>query len=87
MMLFMLYFHYMGIKDPIEVEAKLVLDIYDYALSHNLDITKKSDVVIILTSLGHENLGDEHVERLMTALLVTDHRVKNDVAKRKKEIN
>jgi len=73
--------------DPVESEAKLVMDIYDYALTHNLDITKKSDVLTILTSLGHENVDDARMERLMTALLVTDHRIKNDVAKRKKETN
>ncbi len=77
----------MTITDPTETEAKLVLDIYDYALSHNLDITKKSDVVVILKALGNENLDDARAERLMTALLVTDHRIKNDVAKRKKETN
>lgn len=77
----------MAKTDPIESEAKLVLDIYDYAFSHNLDIAKKNDVLTILKALSQANFDDTRVERLMTALLVTDHRVKNDVAKRKKETN
>ena len=73
--------------DRVETEAKLVLDIYNYALTYNLDITKKGDVVTILKTLDHENFDDGRIGRLMTALLVTDHRIKNDVAKRKTEVN
>ncbi|KKQ37637.1 MAG: hypothetical protein US54_C0029G0004 [Candidatus Roizmanbacteria bacterium GW2011_GWA2_37_7] len=73
----------MDTKDPIE-EAKLVMDIYDYALSHKLNIENRDDVKSIIEALGHDDVSDDRLEKLMTALQVTDSRIKADVARRNK---
>ncbi len=74
----------MKTRNPIEADAKLILDMYDYALTHKLDITNKNDVITILEALGQNTVDDERVELLMTTLAVTDRRVRSDVASRKK---
>jgi len=52
-----------------------------------LDITSKNDVLTILKMLGQENVKENRIKRLMTALAVTDQRIRKDVAKRKKNVN
>ena len=73
----------MNTQDPVE-EAKLVMDIYDYALSHKLNIENRDDVKSVLEELGHEDVTDDRLEKLMTALQVTENRIKADVARRNK---
>lgn len=64
-------------------QAKLVLDIYDYALSHDLDISSPEDVRSILESLKITDIDDERFWRIMTALQVTDRKIKKDVSRRR----
>ncbi len=74
-------------KDPAEEDAKLIIDMYNYALTNNLDISNENEVRSILKALGHENVPDNHLKQLMMALAVTAHRIRTDVSKRKKQIN
>lgn len=74
-------------KDPIEAEAKLIIDMYDYSLAHDLDIANKDDVRKILEALVQKNVTEDRFERLMLALAVTDKRVRKDVSERKKVTN
>lgn len=74
----------MNTNDIAENEAKLVLDIYEYALTHNLDIENRGDVEKILEALNLANVADERIERLMKALQITAARVKEDLSKRNK---
>ncbi len=67
-----------------EDEAKLVLDIYEYAVEQHLDIENKNDVMDIMKALNQEDLSDDHIERLMTALQITAKRIQTDIANRKK---
>ena len=73
----------MNTQDPVE-EAKLVMDIYDYALSHKLNIENRDDVKSVLEELGHEDVTDDRLEKLMTALQVTENRIKTNVSPRNK---
>jgi hypothetical protein len=77
----------MKTKDPAEADAKLIIDMYEYALTNNLDITNKNDVISILKALGQENVANDRIERLMMALAVTAQRIRTDVGQRKKQIN
>lgn len=65
-------------------EAKLILDIYEYAQANDLDIENEQDVKEILQSLGYEKINDELFERLMAALSITDQKIQADVSNRKK---
>jgi hypothetical protein len=75
----------MSLKDPVEESAKLVLDVYDYALDHNLDIKSKEDVKKILEELNPEHASNEAVEAIMPMLSVTDTLIKKDLTGRKKQ--
>lgn len=77
----------MKTKDPAEADAKLIIDMYDYALTNDLDISNKDDVGSILKALGQGKVTNDRVERLMMALAVTAQRTRTDVGKRKKQIN
>lgn len=77
----------MKTKNSPEETAQLVLEMYEYALTNDLDISNLDDVKHILQALGQEKVSDERVEQLMTALAVTNHRIRQDVAKRKKQVN
>jgi len=74
----------MTTNDPAQEEAKLVLDIYDHAISHGLNVTNREDVVTIMKSLNQEDYSDDHLDRLMQALEITANRIQTDVANRKK---
>lgn len=74
----------MTTNDPAQNEAKLVLDIYDHAITHGLDVKNREEVVSILKSLNQEDLSDEHLDRLMQALEITANRIQTDVTNRKK---
>ncbi len=74
----------MNPNDTAENEAKLVLDIYEYALTHSLDVENRSDVEKILEALNQMNVSDEQIGRLMKALQITAARVKEDLSNRKK---
>ena len=74
----------MSLNDPVEENAKFILDVYDYALSHDLDIKSKEAVKKILEELNPEHASDEAVEAIMPMLLVTDTLIKKDLAGRKK---
>ena len=77
----------MGINDQVEVEASLVLDVYSYASKHDLDVSQKAEVLKVLKALGKEDIDSKQLERLMIALVITDQRIRKDVASRKREIN
>lgn len=74
----------MNPNDTAENEAKLVLDIYEYALTHGLDVENRSDVEKILEALNQMSVSDEQIERLIKALQITATRVKEDLSNRKK---
>jgi hypothetical protein len=74
----------MNTYDPIKEEAKLVIDMYDYALALNLNIEDRSAVITIMKALNQEDVSDERIERLMKALQITAQRIQSDVAHRKK---
>jgi len=74
----------MNINDSAEEEAKLVMDIYEYAFSHGMDIKVKQDVMDIMNALNQENTTDERIERLMKTLQITADRIQSDIAGRKK---
>lgn len=74
----------MTTNDTTQEEAKLVMDIYDYALTHGLDVKNREDVFSIMKSLNQEDVGDEHIDRLMQALEITANRIQTDVTNRKK---
>lgn len=74
----------MNTKDPAQEEAELVMDMYDYALTHNLDIKSKDDVMKIMEVFNEENTDDERIERLMKALQITAQRIQSDITRRKK---
>ena len=74
----------MEFKDPVEEQAKLVLDAYDYAITHKLNIKSKEDVAKILKDIDPEHASDAAVETLMPMLQVTDTLIKTDLAGRKK---
>ncbi len=74
----------MNTNDPAETEAKLIMDIYEYALDHNLDVENRDDVIQIMKVLNQEDLSDERIERLMTALQITAKKIQSDVDRRKK---
>lgn len=67
-----------------EETAKLVLDIYEYAMDHKLDVQNKDHVIQIVKELGHEDISNEYVESLMQALQITAHKIETDVSRRKK---
>jgi truncated hemoglobin YjbI len=67
----------MNTYDPIKEEAKLVIDMYDYALAHNLNIEDRSAVITIMKALNQEDVSDERIERLMKALQITAQRIQS----------
>ncbi len=77
----------MNTKNPIEADAKLIIDMYDYALTHKLDISSKTDIATILKMLGQKNVSEDRIGRLMAVLAVTDKRIRKDVEKRTKKVN
>ena len=74
----------MNADSPAEEEAKLVMDIYDYALTHSMNVESRDDVTKILQALNQENMSDERVDRLMTMLQITAKRIQSDLDRRKK---
>lgn len=64
--------------------ANMVLDVYQYALKNNLDITSREDVLKALKEL---NLNDDstEVDTLIQGLVALDKMTKADVAKRESE--
>ena len=64
--------------------ANIVLDVYQYALKNNLDITSREDVLKALKEL---NLNDDstEVDTLIQGLVALDKMTKADVAKREGE--
>lgn len=66
--------------------ASIVLDVYQYALKNNLDITSREDVLKALKEL---NLADDStdVDTLIQGLVTLDKMTKADVAKRESGIN
>ncbi len=71
----------MNIKDPNDELAKVVLDVYHYALKNNLNIKNRVDVTKILKAIDPENFSKNRVEVVMTMLQVTDTIIKTDLAK------
>ncbi len=61
--------------------ANIVLDVYQYALKNNLDITSREDVLKALKEL---NLNDDstEVDTLIQGLVALDKMTKADVTKR-----
>jgi len=74
----------MDIKDPNEELAKVVMDVYHYALKNNLDIRSRTDVVKILKVVDPDNFRENRVELVMAMLPVTDAIIKKDLARRVK---
>ncbi len=66
--------------------ANIVLDVYQYALKNNIDITSREDV---LNALKELNLTDDStdVDTLIQGLVALDKMTKADVAKREKPVN
>ncbi len=64
--------------------ANLVLDVYQYSLKNNLDITSREDVFKVLKEL---NITDDSVDvdTLIQGLVALDKMTKADVAKREGE--
>jgi hypothetical protein len=64
--------------------ANIVLDVYQYALKNNLDITSREDVLKALKEL---NLNDDstEVDTLIQGLVALDKMTKADVVKREGE--
>lgn len=74
----------MSTQDPVIEEAMLVIDIYDYALTHTLNIESKNDVKTILKALNQKDVSDARIKKIVAALQVIDHKIKADVARRGK---
>lgn len=74
----------MDIKDPNEEIAKVVMDVYHYALKNNLDIKNRADVAKILKAIDPDNFSEDQVELVMTMLPAIDTIIKKDLAKRRK---
>ncbi|MFH0773429.1 MAG: hypothetical protein V1922_03910 [bacterium] len=64
--------------------ANIVLDVYQYALKNNLDITSREDVLKALKEL---NLNDDstEVDTLIQGLVALDKMTKADVTKKQGE--
>lgn len=64
--------------------ANIVLDVYQYVLKNNLDITSRED---LLKALKELNLNDDStgLDTLIQGLVALDKMTKADVAKRENE--
>lgn len=74
----------MNTNNPIEEEAKLILDMYEYALANNLNVENRNDVIKILEALDQTNISDDHLEQLVKAIQITAKRIQSDLDSRKK---
>lgn len=74
----------MDIKDPNDELAQVVMDVYHYALKHNLNIKNRADVAKALKDIDPENFSEDRVDLVMTMLPITDTIIKKDLEKRRK---
>lgn len=64
-----------------EEMSKLVLDVYNYALSNNIDITNKEEVTKIVTTLKPDGSSEVNIDVLIQGLVALDRMTKDRVAK------
>lgn len=69
--------------DPTK-EAKLVLQIYRYALKNDLDMKDRDSVAKILKTVDPDNFSEDRIDNIMIALQVTAKKITKDLAKRNK---
>jgi len=64
-----------------EEMSKLVLDVYSYALSNNIDITNQEEITKIVAILRPETSSEVNIDVLIQGLVALDRMTKDRVAK------